>query len=103
MKEQGISKATLGLRYLIKYAHHPNEVYFEVIKNCEEEIKLWSLMTLFSNNMDDLWEGVPEFIFHDIFTMQKLETLKGVLEYGEAIILILILVLKNSLKLLEIS
>ena len=82
MKEQGISKATLGLRYLIKYAHHPNEVYFEVIKNCEEEIKLWSLMTLFSNNMDDLWEGVPEFIFHDIFTMQKLETLKGVLEYG---------------------
>ena len=47
MKEQGISKATLGLRYLIKYAHHPNEVYFEVIKNCEEEIKLWSLMTLF--------------------------------------------------------
>ena len=59
MKEQGISKAALGLRYLIKYANHPNEAYFEVIKTCEAEIKLWSLITLFSNNMDDLWENVP--------------------------------------------
>lgn len=82
MKEQGTSKAVLGFRYLIKYVNHPNEAYFEVIKTCEAEIKLWSLITLFSNNMDDLWEGVPEFIFHDIFTMQEIETPKGVLEYG---------------------
>ncbi len=82
MKEQGISKAALGLRYLIKYANHPNEAYFEVIKTCEAEIKLWSLITLFSNNMDDLWENVPEFIFHDIFTMQEIETTEGFLEYG---------------------
>ena len=83
MKEQGIKKAALGLCYLIKYANHPNEAYFQVIKDSIKEIKLWSLITLFSNNMDDLWECVPEFIFNDIFTMQKIETPKGFLEYGK--------------------
>lgn len=79
---QGISKACLGLRYFIKYAENANDVYFEVIKDCEKEIKLWCLITLFSNNMDDLWENVPDFIFEDLFLMKKIETPRGVLDYG---------------------
>ncbi len=79
---QGISKACLGLRYFIKYAEKANDVYFEVIKDYEKEIKLWCLITLFSNNMDDLWENVPDFIFEDLFLMKKIETPKGVLDYG---------------------
>ena len=79
---QGIFKAALGLRYLIKYAKTANNVYFEVIKDCEKEIKLWCLITLFSNNMDDLWENVPNFIFEDLFSMKRIETFKGVLNYG---------------------
>ena len=79
---QGIKKSVLGIRYLIKYAMQPNAAYFPVIKDCAKEIKLWCLITLFSNNMDELWECVPDFIFEDLFLMKKIDTTVGVLKYG---------------------
>ena len=82
MKELGIEKATLGIRYLMKYADKPNSAYFPVIKDTSLEIKLWCLKTLFCNNMDDLWESVPDFIFEDIFLMKRIKSLTGVLDYG---------------------
>lgn len=82
MKEMGIDKAALGIRYLIKYGNRPNSAYFSIIKDCIPEIKLWSLLTLFQNNIDDLWQNVPDFIFEDIFLMRKIDTDKGVLDYG---------------------
>ena len=72
MDYQGIYKASLGLRYLIKYAKNNNPIYFSVIKDSISEIKLWCILTLFMNNMDDLWEEVPDFIYEDMFLMKDL-------------------------------
>lgn len=80
--DKGIDAAVLGVRYLIKYATRPNSAYFPVILDCAKEIKLWCLITLFSNNMDELWEGVPDFIFEDLFLMREIDTTEGVLKYG---------------------
>lgn len=80
--DKGIEKAVLGIRYLIKYAKNSNEAYFPIIKDCAKEIRLWCLLTLFSNNMDDLWEGVPDFLLDDIFKMKEIETNNGFLYYG---------------------
>ena len=70
MDNQGVYKASLGIRYLIKYAKNANPVYFSVIKECILEIKLWCILTMFINNMDDLWEEVPDFIYEDMFLMR---------------------------------
>ena len=70
MDNQGVYKASLGIRYLIKYAKNANPVYFSVIKECISEIKLWCILTMFINNMDDLWEDVPDFIYEDMFLMR---------------------------------
>ena len=64
---KGVLGAIIGIRYLIKYVRNKNIIYFEAIKEYEDEIKLWSLITLFANNMDDLWEDVPDIILHDLF------------------------------------
>lgn len=82
MDQKGIKKAALGIRYLLKYASHPNMAYFSVIKECTQEIKLWSLLTFFSNNMDDLWREVPDFLLEDLFLMRKMETQEGMIDYG---------------------
>ena len=83
MQELGVEKAALGIRYLIRYAKEPNPDYFTVIQDCVKEIKLWCLITLFTNNIDDLWENVPDFIYEDLFLMKRIETVEGVLDYGK--------------------
>lgn len=82
MDQKGIEKAVLGIRYLLKYVNQPNMSYFSVIKECTQEIKLWSLLTFFSNNMDDLWKDVPDFLLEDLFLMRKVETVEGIIDYG---------------------
>ena len=67
MDYMGEAKAALGIRYLLKYANKPNPIYLEVIKESRDEVKLWCLLTLFNNNMDGLWENVPNFVLEKVF------------------------------------
>ena len=61
MKDMGVLKGYLGIRYLMQYAKNFDEDTFLMVQECAPEIRLWCLLTLLCNNMDGLWERVPAF------------------------------------------
>ena len=44
---QGVEKASLGTRYLLKYLENKKPVYFDVVKNCISEVRFWALVMHF--------------------------------------------------------
>lgn len=60
-------KGALGVRYLLKYIENPNSAYLDVVKDNINEIKFFSYLMLFCNNMDELYTSIPELLLKDIF------------------------------------
>lgn len=83
-EQKGIRKAALGIRYFIKYLENHREENFIVVKNCIKELRLWILITFYSNNIDYLENDIPEEYLADIFLMKPfiLEN-KQVIDYGK--------------------
>ena len=87
----GIEKASLGTRYLLKYIDNRNTVYFDVIKDCISDMKFWALLMHFCNNMDELFELIPEDIIKRVFECAEIAKMTDVLsdtksvsfEYGK--------------------
>ena len=96
-----IEKAILGMRYLIKYANKPNQAYFSIIKDCSLEIRLWCIITLLTNHIDDFGETVPDFVFEDLFLMNKVDTKNGNLEYGRGYSSLSLLPFKEQFRLIR--
>lgn len=67
MKDMGVLKGYLGIRYLMQYAKNFDEDTFLMVQECAPEIRLWCLLTLLCNNMDGLWERVPAFYMKRFF------------------------------------
>ena len=67
MKDMGVLKGYLGIRYLMQYAKNFDEDTFLMVQECASEIRLWCLLTLLCNNMDGLWERVPAFLYEEVF------------------------------------
>lgn len=67
MKDMGVLKGYLGIRYLMQYAKNFDEDTFLMVQECAPEIRLWCLLTLLCNNMDGLWERVPAFLYEEVF------------------------------------
>ena len=90
----GIEKASLGTRYLLKYIDNRNTVYFDVIKDCISDMKFWALLMHFCNNMDELFELIPEDIIKRVFECAEIAKMTDVLsdtksvsfEYGKGFI-----------------
>lgn len=76
----GISKAALGVRYLLKYIETGNQEYFNIVMDCINEVELWCLITSYCNNIDELFDIVPDFVLDNIFTTRVPEDLT----FGEA-------------------
>lgn len=76
----GVDKASLGTRYLIGYIDNKNSTYFDVIKNCAKEIQFWALLMHFCNNMDALFEYIPESILENVFCKARIEKIDNVLD-----------------------
>ena len=64
---QGEEKASLGTRYLINYIDNRNSVYLDVVKNCITEVKFYAILMHFCNNMDELFENIPDGILTRVF------------------------------------
>jgi len=101
-----IDKAALGIRYLIKYIENGRIENFKVVKNCLNEVKLWILITFFTNNMDSLAQDVPDYLLEDIFLMRPLvvgKTKNEVdnLEYGDGFSSVSNLTFKEQFKLIR--
>ena len=71
----GISKAALGVRYLLKYIETGNQEYFNIVMDCINEVELWCLITSYCNNIDELFDIVPDFVLDNIFTTRVPEDL----------------------------
>jgi len=65
----GISKASLGVRYLLKYLENGRMENFDVVKDCMKEVELWCLITFFSNNIDTLFDYIPDYVLENILMM----------------------------------
>ena len=71
MQELGVEKAVLGIRGLLLNAYQMNFDSLLSLKSCVSEIKLWCLLTLFGNHMDELGSKVPDFILQDNFSLKN--------------------------------
>lgn len=71
--QYGVNKASLGIRYLIKYLENGRIENFDVVKDCMKEVELWCLITFFSNNIDTLFEFIPDYVLENIFKMTPTE------------------------------
>ena len=69
----GVDKASLGARYLLNYITTKNEAYLDVVKNCLKEIEFWALLMHFCNNMNELFDNIPESILTNVFCQKKIE------------------------------
>lgn len=80
----GIKKAALGIRHLLLYISNKKEENFNIVLNCLNEIKLWCLITSLCNNMDELFDIVPEFVLDNIFStrVNKGETVEQIFGKG---------------------
>lgn len=67
MDNYGIKKAALGIRYLLKYLETGKEENFNIVLDCLNEIELWCLITSYCNNIDELFDIVPDFVLDNIF------------------------------------
>lgn len=92
----GIEKGALGIRYLIQYILNGKLENFYVVKNCLNEVRLWILITFYSNNWDSLIEDIPEYVLEDIFTMKSYGTKKLIM--GKGFIVNPNFLIKNNLK-----
>lgn len=70
MNDMGELKGYLGIRYLMQYAKSFDENSFLMVQECASEIRLWCLLTLLCNNIDGLWDKVPDFLYEEFF-LQK--------------------------------
>lgn len=77
---QGVEKASLGTRYLLKYLENKKPVYFDVVKNCISEVRFWALVMHFCNNMDDLFKELPDEIIAKVFKSEKIAKVIDVLD-----------------------
>ncbi len=75
----GVDKASLGARYLLNYITTKNEAYLDVVKNCLKEIEFWALLMHFCNNMNELFDNIPESILTNVFCQKKIEKVVDVL------------------------
>ena len=80
-----IDKASLGTRYLIKYIKSKNKANLDVVKDCTKDIAFWALLMHFCNNMNDLFEDLPEPILKRIFTGEKIEKVVDILDDASAV------------------
>lgn len=78
----GINKAALGIKYLLKYLETGNQECFNIVMDCINEVELWCLITSFCNNIDELFDIVPDFILDNIFTTRNIEGLTFAESYG---------------------
>lgn len=69
----GVDKASLGARYLLNYITTKNEAYLDVVKNCLKEIEFWALLMHFCNNMNELFDNIPESILTNVFCQKRLK------------------------------
>ena len=69
---QGEEKASLGTRYLINYIDNRNSVYLDVVKNCITEVKFYAILMHFCNNMDELFENIPDGILTIVFEFRDI-------------------------------
>ena len=76
----GIAKASLGTRYLLKYIENNNDAYLSVVKNCLPEIKFWALHMVLCNNYDTLFASIPEHVISKVFTCQSIKNIHDVLD-----------------------
>ena len=81
--EYGINKAALGVRYLIKYIETGNQENFNIVMDCLKEVELWCLITSFCNNIDELFDTVPDFALDNIFTTKNVEGMTFEEAYGK--------------------
>lgn len=81
--EYGINKAALGVRYLIKYIETGNQENFNIVMDCLKEVELWCLITSFCNNIDELFDTVPDFALDNIFTTRNVERMTFEEAYGK--------------------
>lgn len=72
MDEMGILKGALGIRYLIKYFENGRVENFKVVRDCLNEVRLWFLITFYTNNIDYLMDDIPEFLLTDVFQMKDI-------------------------------
>lgn len=79
----GINKAALGIRYLLKYIETGNQECFNIVMDCINEVELWCLITSFCNNIDELFDIVPDFVLDNIFTTRNIEGLTFAESYGK--------------------
>lgn len=83
-------KGALGIRYLIKYINNRNSAYLDVVKDNVNEIRFYAYLMLFCNNMDELYENIPELLLQDVFKCVPIKYIKyvngiqenSVYEYG---------------------
>ena len=83
---QGVEKASLGTRYLLKYLENKKPVYFDVVKNCISEVRFWALVMHFCNNMDDLFKELPDEIIAKVFKSEKIAKVIDVLDGSKSVV-----------------
>lgn len=76
----GVQKASLGTRYLLKYVNNRNEAYFDVIKDCIKEVKFWALLMHFCNNMDELFAIIPDEIISRVFECKEISKMTDIFD-----------------------
>ena len=76
MEQRGIVKAAYGVKNLLNYIKTNDINFFIEAVSCLDEIKLWTLITLCSNNIDEFYEIIPDFVLEDIFETRQLSDLQ---------------------------
>lgn len=74
----------IGIDYLIKYIRKREKKYLHLANQYKNEIRFWTLITLFQNNHELIFDSVDLSTLKDLFEMKKILKAKSNLLYDDA-------------------